>query len=137
MKLDTSDKNILCGLTAGMLPVICSIIGFVTGHLITISAYLISFFLLFFLLNAPESSDRKEKSKIACCSFPVFLILADLFQIYEKLFAWFNAEYTASYGFPNIDFWFGLWFVWIPLSIVMLVSAVVISGVFSKYLHKD
>jgi len=137
MKFDTSDKNILCGLIAGMLPVICSIIGFVTGHLMTISAYLISFFLLFFLLNAPEASDWKEKSKIACWSFPVFLILTYLFQVYEKLFALFNAEYTASYGFPNIDFWFGLWFVWIPLSAVILVSAVVISGVFSKYLHKD
>ncbi len=132
MKFDTSDKNILCGLTAGILPVICSMIGFVTGHLMTISAYLISFFVLIFLLNAPERSDRKEKSKIACCSFPVFLILTDLFQIYEKLFAWFNAEYTASYGFPNIDFWIGLRFIWIPLSVVLLVSTVLISRIFSE-----
>jgi len=122
--IDTDDKNILCGLAVGVLPVICSVIGYATGSMFTLIIYLIVLILMCILLNAPEKSRQKEKAKTAVISFPVFVLMAFIFQIYQKIFSLINPDYAEMFGSANAGDGFGLLFIWIPLSVVSLLGAI-------------
>lgn len=107
--------SMICGVVGGAIPALCA---FTATGASTIFAHILIFVYMRTVIKCGTS----------VVSYIFTLILGFSFNFPEKIFALMNPEYVKAYGGMNAGDGFGFIVIFLPLSIVILIVGICISG---------
>lgn len=121
--------SLICGLFGGA---ISALYAFTATGASTIFAHILilvsAVVFTIFLLRSTYAMRTVIKCGISIISYIVTLIFGFSFNLHHKIFALLNPEYVKEYGGMNAGDGFGFITIFLPLSLVILIIGICVSG---------
>lgn len=125
--------DLLCGILAGTVTVLQSAVAFSGRIGLSIAAAVIALPAAVLLLRHRVCRRKRLRSITALLAFPLTSLAAIRCGIYHAVYACINPAYIREFGSPNIGDTFGLFMIYIPVALILLLSAVLLARHLSEH----
>ncbi len=124
-------SDLLCGILAGAAAVLQSAVAFSGRIGLSIAAAVIAVLSAVLLLRHPVCGRRRLRSITALLTYPLTAFLTIRHGGYNAVFAYINPAYVREFGGPNIGDMSGLFLLYLPCALILLLLAVLLAQKFS------
>ena len=124
--------DLLCGILAGAAAVLQSAVAFGGKIGLSIAAAVIAVPIAVLLLRHPVCLRRRLRSITALLTYPLTAFLMIRLGGYDAVYAIINPAYVREFGGPNVGDAGGLFLLYFPGALILLLLAVLLAREFSK-----
>ena len=128
MKLKQTAADLFCGLLCAACPVLFSAAAFPGKLPVTAAAAGLTVPLCTLLLRSNSRTSRRIRSITAAAAFLPMTWASIRYGIHNAVYTWINPAYIREFGKPNAGDIAGLFLIWFPASVIVLLLSVFLAS---------
>ena len=133
LKLKQTAADMFCGLLCAACPVLFSAAAFPEKFPVTAAAAGLAVTLCTLLLCTKSRTSRRVRSITAAAAFLPMTWASIRYGIHSAVYAWINPAYIREFGKPNVGDIAGLFLIWFPASVIVLLLPIFLASKMAKH----